>query len=152
MVGISEIKIDKTMNSLKGLKKATPAMIRAMVRTVCSKSKKYIRKEFRSKMKSRTGETSKSIKHKVYPDGHGVVYVAARPKGYVNITGATIFPKTGKFLYFTGRDGQLRRVKSVTIPGRDWFEPPIVKYLKSGEPLKAMQDKLDKGLEKQWKK
>lgn len=152
MVGISEIKYDGVISGLNGIKHATPAMIRALVRTVCSRSKKHIRKAAKRALTKRSGETFKKIKHKVYKDGHGVVYMGARPQAYVNITGATIFPKNGKFLYFTGQDGKLRRVTSVTIPSRPYFEPAMERYLRSPEPITAMQDKLDKELEKRWKK
>lgn len=152
MVEISEFNMDGVIDDFQGLKRATPRMIKALVRTVCVKSKKYVRRGFKTVMTSRSGETVKAVKHKVYKDGHGVVYMGARPKAYVNIVGGTIFPKKGDFLYFTGEDGTLRRMRSVTIPSHDYFEPALSAYVNSSTAVKDMQSKWNKELEKQWKK
>lgn len=144
--------LKKTIKSLDKIKKASPKMIRAMIGRVCVDSKKGVRKSFKSMMTSRTGETLKSLKHKARKDGSGVVYFAKGKSAYPNVFGATILPKNGDYLYFTGDDGQLRKMESVTIPQKDFFFPEMEKYFSSDRPNKVMQEKLDKELEKEWNK
>ncbi len=143
--------INKLIDSLDGLEKAGPRIKKTLIRKVAVGSKKHIRKGFDQHLKKRSGETRKSIKHKVYKDGHATLWMAKR-SAYPLIVGATILPKNGNYLYFTGDDGKLRRLKSVTLVSRPFFQPPLDDYFTSDEPVQIMQKNLEKEIEKQWKR
>ena len=152
MIEISpNIDIKKTIQSLSGLEKAGPRIERQLIGRVATVSKKYVRQSYDKHLKKRTGDTRKSIKHKVYKDGHATIWMNKR-SAYPNIVGARILPKNGKYLYFTGDDGKLRRLNSVTLPSRPFFQPPLDRYFASDEPVKVMQIKLNKEIEKIWNK
>jgi hypothetical protein len=144
--------LDKTINTLDNLKYANQRIIKGVIAKACVDSKKYIRRSFKSMLKSISGETLKSIKHKVNKDGSGVIWMGKRKSAYPNVFGATILPKKGEYLYFTGDDGQLRRMKSVTIPERDFFFPTLDKYFNSGTPEKVMQNEMNRRILKEWNK
>lgn len=147
---VPDANVKKTISSLKGIKDATPTIKRRVLSSIVSGSKKYVRRSYKTMFTSRTGQTVKSVKHKIYKDGHGTIWMGKR-SAYPNIVGSTITPKAGKYLYFTGSDGILRRLKKVELPSRPFFQDPLDKYFSGPEPAVVGQKRLDREIEKLWK-
>ncbi len=131
---------------LDNIKRATPKIRKVLIRKVAVAGKGFIRKATYKKLKKGSGVLKKGLKHKVKDEDYGVLYQKCFYAG-THIFGKVIKPRKGKFLVFE-INGEIKKVRSVTIPQRDFFFPETKQFFSSSRPVEIMQAALNVELAK----
>jgi len=153
--------IDDIKNVFNQYEINLPTLTKRILGKVGMGSKKAIKSNYNGYFKTR-GNLYKMISYKVRKSGNSVIVYSfatnggegtsykAVKYGYVLAHGATINAKTN---YMTFQiNGEWKKVKSVTIPSRSWFNTPVEKYIGSAayndDLEKVLQDQLNKYFKK----
>lgn len=123
------------------------AGLKMILAALATAAKNRVQQRMGSYIGFQTGWLKKHVYGRRRSESH---YAVAAPRFMAEILekGGTIKPSKRKYLTFVGDDGELRRMKQVTIQARHWFSRSYAGFEDSPEYNQA----IDKGLEKALRK
>ena len=149
--------VSEALELFENLKVNKKAITKNLLRTIGTGAKQAVKKQYNHYLHKRSGKLYKSITSRVTRSGTAVVISnnasSGKPTskdgrdaryGFMLASGYNITPKHARFLQFQV-NGQWVRKYNIRVAPVDWVEPPVLKYVDSGDA----KEKLDKELQKQ---
>lgn len=155
-----EADVSEALALFEGLEVNKKAITKNLMRTVGAGARQAVKKQYNHYLHKRSGKLYKSIRYVIATGKMGNVDAAitndansGKPTskdgriaryGFMLASGYNITPKHARFLQFQV-NGQWVRKYNIRVAPVDWVEPPVLKYVDSGDA----REKLDKALQKQ---
>lgn len=149
--------VSEALELFENLNVNRKAITKNLMRTIGTGAKQAVKKEYNHFLHKRSGTLYRSITSKVSRSGTEAIISnnASSGKhtakdgriaryGFMLASGYTITPKHHTTLTFQV-NGQWVKKYMIRVQPVDWVEPPVEKYVESGDA----KDKLDKALQKQ---
>jgi hypothetical protein len=149
--------LDELKTTLDEFNLSMPTLTRRVLGKAGMSGKKAIKGKYKQFFRVRTGRLYKGAKYSVRKSGNSVVIYSGATSdatkkgaryGFVLAHGATITAKKSKYLTFMNEKGEWRKVKSITLPVRDWIESPVESYLASATYTEDKEAILQKHIDK----
>ena len=149
--------VSEALELFEGLDVNRKAITKNLLSTVGTGAKQAVKKSYNHYLHKRSGKLYKSISSRVARSGDYVAITNNADSGkhtskdgrlarygFMLASGYNITPKHARFLQFQV-NGQWVRKYNIRVAPVDWVEPPVLKYVDSGDA----REKLDKALQKQ---